>query len=49
MYMTTPLLSLDTPEEDIRPLRWLWATIWLLGIELWTSGRAVLLTAEKSL
>ena len=23
------------------PYRWLWATMWLLGIKLWTSGRAV--------
>jgi len=30
------------PEEGIRSLyRWLWATVWLLGIELRTSGRAV--------
>jgi hypothetical protein len=35
-------LSSDTPEEGIRFLyRWLWATMWLLGIELRTSGRAV--------
>ena len=35
-------LSSDTPEEGIRSLyRWLWATMWLLGIELGTSGRAV--------
>jgi hypothetical protein len=42
MYMSTPLLSLDTSEEGIRShYRWLWATMWLLGIELRTSGRAV--------
>ena len=30
-----------TPEEGIRSHdRWLWATMWLLGIELRTSGRA---------
>jgi hypothetical protein len=30
------------PEEGIRShYRWLWATMWLLGIELRTSGRAV--------
>ena len=40
-YMNTPQLS-DTPEEGIRPrYRWLWATMWLLGTELRTSGRAV--------
>jgi hypothetical protein len=33
---------LQTPEEGIRShYRWLWATMWLLGIELRTSGRAV--------
>jgi len=35
-------LSSDTPEEGIRSdYRWLWATMWLLGIELRTPGRAV--------
>jgi hypothetical protein len=35
-------LSSDTPEGGIRShYRWLWATMWLLGIELRTSGRAV--------
>ena len=37
------------PKEGI--VRWLWATTWLLGIELTTSGRAaglVLLTTEPS-
>jgi hypothetical protein len=51
-YMSTLYLSSDTPEEGIRShYRWLWATMWLLGIELRTSGRAasVLLTAEPSL
>ena len=39
---TPPLLASDTPEEGTRPrYRWLWATKWLLGIELRTSGRAV--------
>jgi hypothetical protein len=34
------LLSSDTPEEGIGShYRWLWATMWLLGIELRTSGR----------
>ena len=41
MYMSRLSLSSDTPEEDIRfHCRWLWATIWLLGIELRTPGRA---------
>jgi hypothetical protein len=42
MYVSTPpLLSSDT-QEGIRPhYRWLWATMWLLGIELRISGRAV--------
>jgi hypothetical protein len=32
----------DTPEEGTRShYRWLWATMWLLGTELRTSGRAV--------
>jgi hypothetical protein len=40
MYVST--LFLDTPEEGTRShYRWLWATMWLLGIELRTSGRAV--------
>ena len=38
----TLLLSSDTPEEGIRShYRWLCATMWFLGIELRTSGRAV--------
>jgi len=42
MYVSTLQLSSDTPEEGIRShYRWLWATLWLLGIELSTSGRAV--------
>jgi hypothetical protein len=41
MYEYT-VLSSDTPEEGIRShYRWLWATMWLLGIELRTFGRAV--------
>ena len=40
--MSTPLLSSDTPEEGIQcHSRWLWATMWVLGTELRTSGRAV--------
>ena len=40
--MNTLLLFSDTPEEATDPhYRWLWATMWLLGIELRTSGRAV--------
>ena len=43
MHMSTPpLLSLDTPEEGIGShYRWLWDTMWLLGIELKTSRRIV--------
>jgi hypothetical protein len=42
MYGTTLLLSSDTPEEGIRSCyEWLWATMWLLGIELRTFGRGV--------
>jgi hypothetical protein len=34
---------LTTPEEGIRShYRWLWATMWLIGVELRTSGRAVI-------
>jgi hypothetical protein len=41
MYISSPLLSSDTPEEGIGShYRWLWATMWLLGIELRTSGSA---------
>jgi hypothetical protein len=41
MYMST-LSEEVTPEEGIRShYRWLSATMWLLGIELRTSGRAV--------
>jgi hypothetical protein len=41
MYVGTLSLSSDTPEDSIRShYRWLWATMWLLGIELRTSGRA---------
>ena len=40
--MSTLSLPSDTPEEGIDShYRWLWATVWLLGIELRTSGRAV--------
>lgn len=42
MYKSTLQLPTDPPEEGIRSYyRWLWATMWLLGIELRTSGRAV--------
>jgi hypothetical protein len=42
LCMSILLLSSDTPEEGIRShYRWLWATMWLLGVELRTSGRAV--------
>ena len=40
-YVSTLQLSSDTPEEGIRShYRWLWDTMWLLGFELRTSGRA---------
>ena len=42
LFVSTLSLSSDTPEEGVRPhYRWLWATMWLLGFELRTSGRAV--------
>jgi hypothetical protein len=42
MYMSTLSLYSDTSEEGIKShYRWLWATMWVLGIELRTSGRAV--------
>jgi hypothetical protein len=42
MYLSTLLLSSDTPEEGIwSHYGWFWATMWLLGIELRISGRAV--------
>jgi hypothetical protein len=41
-HVNTLLLSSDTREEGIRyHYRWLWATMWLLGFELRTFGRAV--------
>ena len=47
--VSTVSLPSDRPEEDIRShYRWLWASMWLLGIELRTFGRAVL-TTEPSL
>jgi hypothetical protein len=51
MYVSILSPSSDTPEEGIRShYRWLWATMWVLGIELRTSGRAVsALNAEPSL
>ena len=45
MYVSTLLLSSDTPEEDIGPhYRWLWAIMWLLG-----RATSTLLKAEPSL
>jgi hypothetical protein len=42
MYVCIYEYTPDTPQEGIRShYRWLWATMWLLGIELMTSGRAV--------
>ena len=41
MHVRALSFSSDTPEEGIRShYRWLGATMWLLGIELRTSGRA---------
>jgi hypothetical protein len=35
MYVSTLLLSSDTPEDGIGfHYRWLWATMWFLGTEL---------------
>jgi hypothetical protein len=49
--LSTLLLSTDSPEEGIGShYRWLWTTMWLLGIELKTSGRALsALTTEPPL
>jgi hypothetical protein len=42
LYVSTLKLSSDTPEEGARSrYGWLWATMWLLGFELLTFGRAV--------
>ena len=42
LYVSTLWLSSDTPEEGVRShYGWLWATMWLLGFELRTFGRAV--------
>ena len=42
MYMSTLLLPSEPPEEGIRShYRWLWATMWLLGVALRSAGRAV--------
>ena len=55
LIMWVHLLPSDTPDEGIRPnYRWLRATMWLLVIDLRTSGRTVkeqsmLLTTEPSL
>ena len=41
MFMSTLSFSSDTQEEGIKSnYRWLWATTWLLAIELRNSGRA---------
>jgi hypothetical protein len=41
MWMITLSISSDTSEKGIRShYRWLWATMWLLIIELRTSGRS---------
>jgi hypothetical protein len=45
--MSTLSLPSDTPEKGSGfHYRWLWATMWLLEIELRTSGRAVVVTPE---
>jgi hypothetical protein len=42
LYISTLYLSSDTPEEGVRShYGWLWATMWLLGFEFRTFGRAV--------
>jgi hypothetical protein len=42
IYLLFMLLSSNITEEGIGShYRWLWSTMWLLGIELRTSGRAV--------
>jgi hypothetical protein len=42
LYVSTLLLSSDTPEEGVRSrFRWLWATMSWLRFELGTFGRAV--------
>jgi hypothetical protein len=50
MCMSMLQLS-DTPENAIKShYRWLWATMWVLGIELRTlEEQSVLLTSEPSL
>ena len=47
VYQCSVCMCTCVPEEGTRShYRWLRATMWLIGIELRTSGRAVLLTAE---
>ena len=42
LYLSSLSLSSDTLEEGARShYRWLWATMWLLGFEFRTFGRAV--------
>ena len=42
MYMNITVAGFRPPEEGIGSHnKWLWATMWLLGIELRTSGRTV--------
>ena len=42
MYECSICMYVYMSEEDVRShYRWLWATMWFLGIELRTSGRAV--------
>jgi hypothetical protein len=51
MYVSTWSQSLDTPEEGIGShFRWLWATMWLLGLNLGPlEEQSVLLTTEPLL
>jgi hypothetical protein len=49
MYVSTLLLSSNTPEESTGlHYKWLWAIMWLLGIELSTSGTAVSVLSHLS-
>jgi hypothetical protein len=50
MYVSILSLSSNISEDIGSHYRWLWATMWLLGMELRTSGeQPVLLTTEPSL
>lgn len=48
-YLLCIQCSACTPEEDTTShYRWLWTTMWLVGIELRTSGRTVLTLSSPS-